>query len=192
MPSLRVDEDIVLKILEQEDAELLFALVDRNRFHLRTWLPWVDSNATLEESKAFIKSTQEQHTLNFGFQCGIWFHGSLAGVIGFHRIDWMNRNVEIGYWLGTEFQGHGIVTKACRRMVDIAFDQYQLNRVQIRCATGNPKSCAIIERLGFFKEGTARQAEFLYDHYVDLHVYGMTTDDWMARRSTPSETILWE
>ena len=144
MPSLRVDEDVVLKILEQEDAEILFSLVDNNRQHLRAWLPWVDSNTSVEESKLFIRLSQEQNAQNLGFQCGIWFRGVLAGVIGFHRIDWMNRNVEIGYWLGAKFQGHGIITKACKVMVDIAFYQYRLNRVQIRCATGNPKSCAII------------------------------------------------
>jgi len=192
MPSLCIDDDIILKVLEQEDAEVLFTLVDTNRRHLRSWLPWVDANAALEDSKLFIKSTQEQHEQNLGFQCGIWFRGSLAGIIGFHRIDWMNRNVEIGYWLGEIFQGQGIVTKSCRAMVDVAFYHYQLNRVQIRCATGNTRSCVIIERLGFFKEGTIRQAEFLYDHYVDLHVFGMTADEWKSHRKDYSGLSHWE
>ena len=113
MPALRTDNNIVLKILEPEDADVLFALVDSNRSYLRRWLPWVDTNTTLENSKLFIQSTKEQHELNLGFQCGIWFRGAFAGLIGFQRIDWMNRNVEIGYWLGEIFQGHGIITKAC-------------------------------------------------------------------------------
>lgn len=191
MPFFRVDEDVILKILELDDAEVLFNLIDHNRTHLREWLPWVDTNTTLEDSKLFIRSTQEQHVQNLGFQCGIWFRGQFAGMIGFHRIDWINRNVEIGYWLGEEFQGHGIVTKACRTFVDYAFYKFRLNRVQIRCATGNKKSCAIIERLGFNKEGTIQQAEFLYDHYVDLHVYGMTANEWEARYGQQSKTIGW-
>ncbi|MCX6120223.1 MAG: GNAT family protein [Ignavibacteriales bacterium] len=191
MPSLRIDDDVVLKILEPEDAEALFALVDCNRLYLRQWLPWVDTNTTLEKSRLFILSAQDQHKLNFGFQCGIWFRGALAGIIGFHSIDWMNRNVEIGYWLGEKFQGRGIVTNACRTLVDYAFYEYQLNRVQIRCATGNKKSNAIIERLGFFKEGNTRQAEFLYDHYVDLFVYGMTADEWKSRYGQQPNNIRW-
>jgi ribosomal-protein-serine acetyltransferase len=191
MPSLRIDDDVVLKILEPEDADVLFALVDCNRPHLREWLPWVDTNTTPEKSRLFILSAQDQYKLNFGFQCGIWIHGTLAGVIGFHSIDWMNRSVEIGYWLGEEFQGRGIVTKACRTLVDYAFNEYQLNRVQIRCATGNKKSNAIIERLGFIEEGIARQAEFLYDHYVDLFVYGMTADTWKSRYVQQGEKMEW-
>jgi ribosomal-protein-serine acetyltransferase len=191
MPSLRIDDDTVLKILEPDDADALFALVDSNRLYLRQWLPWVDANKTLENSRQFIDSTVEQYKLNFGFQCGIWFRGVMAGIIGFHSVDWMNRNVEIGYWLGEKFQGHSIVTKSCRALVEYAFYVYMLNRVQIRCATGNTKSNAIIERLGFLKEGTARQAELLYDHYIDLIVYGMTADEWKSRFGPQREKIEW-
>jgi ribosomal-protein-serine acetyltransferase len=181
MPSLRIDDDIILKSLEPEDAETLFALTDRNRSYLRQWLPWVDTNTTEEHSRLFILSAQEQQNMNFGFQCGIWFRDHLSGIIGFHGVDWMNKSTEIGYWIGEEFQGRGIVTNACRSLVHYAFSEYRLNRVQIRCATGNKKSIALIERLGFIKEGTIRQAEFLYDHYVDLLVYGMTADTWKGR-----------
>jgi ribosomal-protein-serine acetyltransferase len=93
--------------------------------------------------------------------------------------------------LGEEYQGHGIVTKACRTLVDYAFYEYKLNRIQIRCATGNKKSCAIIERLGFNREGTNRQAEFLYDHYVDLNVYSMTADEWKVRYNQLTKKLVW-
>ena len=191
MPSLLVDDDIVLKLLDPEDADVLFALIDSNRFYLRQWLPWIDTNPAIENTKLFILSSLEQHKMNLGFQCGIWFHGILAGVIGFDGLDWMNRNVEIGYWLGEKFQGHGIIAKTCHALVDYAIYNYELNRVQIRCATGNKKSNAIIERLGFIKEGTARQAEILYDHYVDLFVYGMTSDIWIARYGQQSKKRVW-
>jgi ribosomal-protein-serine acetyltransferase len=130
--------------------------------------------------------------MNLGFQCGIWFRGEFSGIIGYHGFDWMNRSVEIGYWLGEKFQGHGIMTKSCRTLVDYAFFEYNLNRVQIRCAIGNKKSIAIIERLGFIKEGCTRQAELLYDHYVDLFVYGMTADMWEIRSGRQRTKMRWE
>src|SRR3712207_8983550 len=48
-----------------------------------------------------------------------------------------------------------------------SFLELGLNRVSIACATENKKSCAIPERLGFRREGVQRQAEWLYDHFVD-------------------------
>lgn len=182
MITLKLDEDTVLRSLTVDDAPALFLLVDRNRTHLREWLPWVDAQTSAEDSRVFILTTQQQFVSNLGFQTGIWFRGQLAGIVGYHAIDWTNKSVELGYWIGSEFQGFGIVTKACRRLVDYAFEEFKLNRVQIRCATGNKKSCSIIERLGFTREGMTRQAEFLYDHFVDLYVFGMTANEWLARQ----------
>jgi ribosomal-protein-serine acetyltransferase len=62
--------------------------------------------------------------------------------------------------------------------VTYAFDQYHLNKVEILCATGNTRSRAIPERLGFTQEGIIRQGERFHDHYNDLVVYGMLASEW--------------
>lgn len=183
MTDFQIDDDLTLRRLDERDATELFALVDKNRTYLRQWLPWLDSNTSVNETLQFIKAVRQQEESGLGFQTAIWFKGRIAGVIGFHPIDWMNKVVEIGYWLSEQHQGLGIVTKSCHALVNFAFDKYKLHRVQIRCATGNRKSCAIIERLGFMFEGIARGAEFLYDHFVDLYVYGMTATEWDRLRS---------
>ena len=48
-----------------------------------------------------------------------------------------------------------------------------------------------MERLGFIQEGMTLQAEFLYDHYVDLYIYGMTADTWKARYGENPKTMGW-
>lgn len=128
-----IDNETALRLLEERHAEELFALTDQNRAYLREWLPWVDGVQSAEHTKQFIKSASEQFAQNQGL--GIWHKGKLAGVIGFHKIDWANRKTSIGYWLGAEFQGRGLMTKSCRALVDYALRELKLNRVEIRLVT---------------------------------------------------------
>jgi len=180
--SHKLSENTELRLLEERHAQELTELTERNRAYLRAWLPWVDSSRTVEDRKKFIRDSLKQFAENKGFVAGIWHEGRLAGVIGYDAIDWENRSTEVGYWLGEEYQGKGLVTTACRALVDHAFGELDLNRVSITCATENKKSCAIPERLGFRREGVRRQAEWLYDHFVDHVVYAALASEWQARR----------
>ena len=73
------------------------------------------------------------------------------------------------------------MTRAVKAMIDIAMFEYEVHKVEIWAAEGNEKSRAIAERLGFVQEGIIRQAEWLYDHYVNHVVYGVLRSEWLAR-----------
>ncbi|HLZ56240.1 MAG TPA: GNAT family protein [Ktedonosporobacter sp.] len=178
---LKIDRESELRLLSERDAPLLFALIDHNRAHLRRWLPWVDFTQTLEDEANFVRGLLVQYESSPGYV--IWHKRMVAGMISFHPIDWANRKVEIGYWLGESFQGKGLMTRACQLMIAYAFEVLQLNKVEIRCATGNRSSCAIPQRLGFTREGVIRQGEWLYDHFVDLVLYGLLVNEWRQRRT---------
>jgi ribosomal-protein-serine acetyltransferase len=167
-----------LRLLDDEAAAPLFALIDANRAHLRQWLPWVDHEQSVEAARTFLRAAQRQLADNRGGQYGIWHRDQLAGVIGQHPIDWENRAGALGYWLGAAHEGRGLMTRACRALVTHAFRDLGLHRVEIRAAPANRRSRAIPERLGFRQDGILRDAEWLYDHYVDLVVYGMLADEW--------------
>lgn len=178
MFEFKVDDQISLRLLEPRHAPALFALTDANREHLRRWLPWLDTVTSVTDSLNFIAVTQNQFALNNGFVTGIWYEGELAGVVGHNIIDWSNRLSLLGYWLGAGFEGKGVMTRSCRALVNHAFLELGLNRLDIRCAVENSRSRAIPERLGFRQEGVIRQAERLYGRFVDHVVYGMLASDW--------------
>lgn len=186
MFSLTVDDEIELALPEEHHAQALFALIDANRAFLRRWLGWVDGVTNAEHSLEFIRTSRRQFAQNRGFAAGVFYKGRLVGVVGTQTIDWTNRAVELGYWLGRDFQGKGIITRACRAVVAYAFAELKLNRLSIRCATGNRRSCAIPRRLDFTHEGVLRQAEWLYDHYVDHHVYSLLASEWQQRNKQAS------
>jgi ribosomal-protein-serine acetyltransferase len=175
---LDVGDGLHIRLLEEVDAEDLFALTDANRKELREWLPWVDRTRLREDSAVFIRNALEQHRNCTGLHAGIWQDGRLAGAIGYVSIDVNNRRAMIGYWLASPYMGRGLMTRACLAMVDVAFNKLLLNKVEIYCAVNNDKSRAIPERLGFKPEGILRQYEWVNDHYVDVVAYGMLADEW--------------
>ena len=175
---LEAGDGLVLHLLEEGDAEELFALVDENRAYLRQWLPWLDQNTHVDHTRSFIRLSRQQHQDGNGFVCAIRWRGTLAGVVGLHGIDRANRKTSIGYWIAEAHQGRGLVTRSCAALLPYLFDDLGLNCVEIGCAVGNAKSNAVPQRLGFTKEGILRQREWLYDHFVDHVVYGLLASEW--------------
>jgi ribosomal-protein-serine acetyltransferase len=70
------------------------------------------------------------------------------------------------------------MTGACRVVVEYLFSELRLQRVEIRCASRNARSCAVPKRLGFSKEGVLRHAQAFDDHFLDIEVYAMLAEDW--------------
>ncbi|MRG87240.1 GNAT family N-acetyltransferase [Salinibacillus xinjiangensis] len=173
-----VDDDIQLKLLEKRDAATLFKVVDHSRSYLREWLPWVDSSTTPEDYHPIIEMWLNQFAKNDGFQVAILYRQEIVGMIGYHGINWASKQTSIGYWLAKGYQGKGIITKATKALVEHAFQELELNRVEIRCGVDNTKSRAIPERLGFQQEGIVRDGEFLYDHFHDVVIYSALARDW--------------
>lgn len=173
MFQLIIDEEIQLGLLEKRHAARLIALQNASRAYLREWLPWVDYSTTTEHAEQFIAASLQQFTDQNGFQAGIFYRGKLVGIIGLHAVNWSNRSTSIGYWLAEAYQGYGIMRRACEGLIAYCFDTYQLHRIEIRVATDNEKSQAIPKKLGFTVEGISRQAEWLYDHFVDHYVYSL-------------------
>ena len=166
-----------LRLLDESDAEDLYAAVDANRDHLARWLPWA-SGQTLEGTLAFIRSTRRQLASNDGFQAAIVEDGRIIGMVGFHGVSWDHRSATIGYWLAEAAQGRGIMTRAVRALANYAFTVWELNRVEIRAAVDNERSRSIPERLGFRQEGVLRKAELVGDRYVDHAVYATLASEW--------------
>jgi ribosomal-protein-serine acetyltransferase len=176
----RVDADIALRPLRLDDAETVFLLTDQNRAHLREWLPWVDGVKTVSDTADFIRTTERRTAEGHGFSFAIWYQQAIVGTVGHHFVDRNSRSTQIGYWVAAAVQRRGIMTRACAGILDVSFTRLGLHRVELRCATGNLRSCRIAERLGFQHEGVLREAEWLYDHFVDHNLYGLLDREWRS------------
>jgi len=181
MDVLKAGRGLELRPLRLADARAVFEQVDANRLRLRRWLPWLDENRSPADSRAYILRMRAQARTGLGLSYGLWWKGRLVGVAGFNWIDTANHSAAIGYWLAREAEGHGLMTAAVSALLRHGFRRLDLNRIEIRAGIRNLRSRAIPERLGFRREGTLRQAEWVNGRYVDHAVYGLLAEEWSSR-----------
>ena len=174
----KVDDEISLRLIDLSDAERVFELTETSRSYLKEWLPWLDFTKSVGDTKEFIQGCLKGYADSKSLTTVILFKGEIVGVAGFNSINLANKTAYIGYWLGEGYQGNGIMTKVAKALTDYAFDYLKLNKVEIRAAVENNRSRSIPERLGYVHEGTIRDAEWLYDHFVDHAVYGVLAREW--------------
>ena len=182
---LKVDDEIELGLLEGQHAQSILELTSANLDYISKWLPPIASMDTVEKTAQFIKGGLKRFAENNGFLAGIWYKGELVGGIVLRYCDWNIRTTEAGYWLGEAYTGKGIATRATRKVVDYAFNDLGLKRVEIRCSTENMPSRAIAERLGFPLEGILRQAYHLNDDLIDVALYSVLASEWKPDNEQP-------
>jgi ribosomal-protein-serine acetyltransferase len=177
---IQVNEETQLRLLEERHVEEYFALIERNKEHLHEWVAVEAYEGSVETLRAYVKQRLLQFVNGEGYHLGIWYQDALVGVLDY-RLNWRRRKVELGYWIGATMQGKGLVIRACRTMVRHAFEEHEVHKVEISCATDNTRSRAVAERLGFTQEGILRQTDRLHGRYVDGVFYGLLVDEWNAR-----------
>lgn len=173
-----IDESTHLSLLESKDAEKLYDLINRNRDHIGEWLKFPSITLKADDSKTFIQRTRIRYAKEEGYWLGIWVGNELVGSIGYLYLDQDNKKTEIGYWLGKEYEGKGIITKSIKVLINHAFDELKLHKIEIGVARDNTRSRAIPEKLGFLREGELRDYEYINGEFLDRIMYGLKADEW--------------
>ena len=96
------------------------------------------------------------------------------GLIFGQDID--RRSAEIGYWLSESHWGRGIVTEAVQALTEYAFAHFDLARIWACVFAWNPGSMRVLEKAGFVREGTLRQAATKDGQTIDVVMYARVRD----------------
>lgn len=176
--NLRVDETVELRLLRLSDAKDIYETINRQRKYLGKWLPFVEHTHSIDPVQSFVNSVVNKPQASCEMAFTIRKDSVFVGLVDLKTTDLVNRKTEIGYWLSEDHQNQGIMTRSVARICAFAFDELDLNRIQIKCAVGNTPSSDIAKRLNFYFEGIERDGELLSnDTYVDLEVYSKLKSD---------------
>ncbi len=107
--------------------------------------------------------------------------GALLGGVGLSNI---RRGVAqcatLGYWIGAPFARQGYTAEAAALILNLAFDELRLHRVEAACLPHNAASLALLKGLGFRREGLARSYLKIAGRWEDHVLHALLDTEWQA------------
>lgn len=162
-----------LRPLEVWQAAEFAEHMDRAREHIRPWVGPTFVSTDVVGARATLARYAENTARDGARIFGIWDDGVLVGGVMFVEFAVASGTCEIGCWLEPEAEGRGLITAACRVLLDWAFDARGLHRAEWRCRADNVRSVAVAERLGMTFEGTLREAWKVGEEFHDKQVWSL-------------------
>jgi [ribosomal protein S5]-alanine N-acetyltransferase len=113
---------------------------------------------------------------------GIWWAITLkgakdfCGAIGFTNISREHRKAELGFWLLPEFWGKGIVQESMPVIMEYAYNNLRLHRVEAYVETENKSSQKTLLKQGFQQEGILRDSELKDGRFISVVLYSKLSD----------------
>lgn len=103
----------------------------------------------------------------------------ILGLVSLTSVDYMNQSAELHIMIGDkENQGQGIGTFAVSKMLFHAFNNMNLQRIELTVLDSNKIAQHLYKKIGFVLEGTKRKAKFKNGEFVNILLYSVLKEDY--------------
>jgi ribosomal-protein-alanine N-acetyltransferase len=109
---------------------------------------------------------------------------ALAGVVNFSEIvRGVFHSAYVGYYAFEPLAGDGYMAEGFALALEFAFRRLKLHRIEANVQPANRRSLALVERLGFEREGYSRRYVKIGGRWRDHVRFAMLTEEWKKRRA---------
>jgi ribosomal-protein-serine acetyltransferase len=148
-------------------AKEIFNTVDNNREHIKPWLTREKDTKTIEDNLKYLFEEEKETILWKKVWYWIYLNNTYIGNIWIFNIDQDNKSAEIGYWLSKDFTRKWYITEAVKLVEKEFFENFNLNRIQIRYDKKNIASQWVAKKCWYKLEWEIR--EDFYDNYSNQY-----------------------
>jgi ribosomal-protein-alanine N-acetyltransferase len=175
-PTLKTD-DFVLRELTESDLDAISKIWGSAKVAEKL------SSGPLshEESIQMLYVLRSLWENDAGIRWGVELDGQIIGTCGFSNIKSSAKRGELGYELGYEFWGRGLMRKALRPVFDYGFNIMRFERIEAFINIDNDRSAALLKKLGFLEEGVLRDYAPTPRGLIDQRCLSLLKRDWQAR-----------
>lgn len=171
---------LILALPRAEDAHQLHAYALRNHEHLAPWSPpapadWRQFAAYARLVERIAREYESGQCVRFWLRPGHSREGKLIGAVTLGVITLAAfRACYLGYHIDREHEGQGYMTEAVSAAIAYAFDELKLHRIMANYLPHNQRSEKLLARLGFVKEGYAKDYLFIAGKWQDHVLTSLT------------------
>ena len=163
---------MILRKLEKKDAPLMYE-----------WMTAKDVNNyfRFDPSKVSIKSCEEFINTSFTDEnktYAIDIDGEYAGSISLKEINQKDKNAEFAISIREKYRGKGYGKKAIKMLLDIAFNELELNKVYLNVLSTNKRAIELYKSVGFKYEGQLKKHILVKGKYKNLKLFGIWRDSY--------------
>lgn len=171
---------LVLRRFTHEDAEAMFNTW-ANDERVTKFLTW-EPHGTLDVTKYIVDLWVKDYEKDNNYNWAIELEGKVIGSISVTEIDENSERAEIGYCIGYDFWGIGIMSEAAKAVIDFLFREVNVHRITITHATKNPASGKVAQKCGLTLEGVKREYfKSTFGEYLDIAVYSILRREWESK-----------
>lgn len=163
---------IIIREWKVSDAKALAGLLNDKKIldNLRDGLPYpyTESDALWYINSCLSADKNEQ------FCFAVVYNDQVVGSIGIFRQGNIHfRTAELGYYIGVEYWGKGIMTEAVRLACEYVFNNTDIVRIYAEPFAENTASCRVLEKNGFVLEGILHKNAFKNGVSRDMKLYAL-------------------
>lgn len=132
-----------------------------------------------QQLREWIRDSQASNS-SFPFSIRSIDDDQMIGYIELSNIQWWNGTATLGIGVGeTDNRGKGYGKEALKLLLDFAFNEINLHRVQLNVFSYNKEAIKLYEKVGFKREGVYREFIHRDSKRWDMYLYGILKHEWI-------------
>jgi len=179
-PVRLVDDEVTLRPLASSDAEDWRRARQRNAAWLVPWDATVPPGGEARPAsfKSLVRRLSKQARQGTTYPFAIEVDGQFAGQVTVNNIVRGSAMfASVGYWLGREYAGRGVMPRAVALVIDHCFTAAGLHRIEIAIRPENSNSLRVVEKLQFLEVGYAPRYLHIDGAWRDHRLYAVTREE---------------
>ena len=160
--------EISIRPYALDDAPALHEAAMESVWEVRPFMPWCRPDLTVDAGRRWIEAQVSAFKTGKAFEFFIVGPDShFLGGCGLNQIDEENHRANLGYWVRSSATGRGVATAAVRQLVQWAFSNTALVRLEVVVSTQNAASLRVAEKSGALREGVLKKRLLLHGIWHD-------------------------